>query len=125
LALHAFNARENYGVLIRVQGLFMELLTLVAQTVLVGLLAGWLVIGAYENIRAPEVNLALVREVFSMEAIAREMPGVYELVKPIASPRDGSADRPVPPDRGVRDAGGNRSGSAPPCSAWRCSAPSM
>jgi predicted small integral membrane protein len=59
----------------------MELLTLVAQTVLVGLLAGWLVIGAYENIRAPEVNLALVRDVFSMAAIAEEMPGVYELVK--------------------------------------------
>ena len=59
----------------------MELLTLVSQTVLVGLLAGWLVIGAYENIRAPEVNLALVRDVFSMEAIAREMPGVYEMVK--------------------------------------------
>lgn len=59
----------------------MDLLLLVAQTVLVGLLAGWLVIGAYENIRVPEVNLALVREVFSMEAIAREMPGVYEMVK--------------------------------------------
>jgi predicted small integral membrane protein len=59
----------------------MELLTLVSQTVLVGLLAGWLVIGAYENIRAPEVNLALVRDVFSMDAIAQEMPGVYELVK--------------------------------------------
>jgi hypothetical protein len=39
------------------------------------------VIGAYENIRAPEVNLALVRDVFSMDAIAQEMPGVYELVK--------------------------------------------
>ena len=59
----------------------MELLTLVSQTVLVGLLAGWLVIGAYENIRAPEVNLALVRDVFSMDAIAQEMPAVYEQVK--------------------------------------------
>ncbi|WP_375571707.1 DUF2165 family protein [Ahrensia marina] len=59
----------------------MELLTLVSQTVLVGLLGGWLVIGAYENIRAPEVNLALVRDVFSMDAIAEEMPGVYEMVK--------------------------------------------
>lgn len=59
----------------------MELLELVAQCVLVALLAGWLVIGAYENIRAPEVNLALVRDVFSMEAIAQEMPGVYDMVK--------------------------------------------
>ncbi|MFK7792685.1 MAG: DUF2165 family protein [Devosiaceae bacterium] len=59
----------------------MELLTLVAQTVLVGLLAGWLVIGAYENIRAPEVNLALVRDVFSMTMIEDEAPAVYALVK--------------------------------------------
>lgn len=59
----------------------MELLTLVAQTVLVGLLAGWLVIGAYENIRAPEVNLELVRDVFSMRMIEAEAPAVYEMVK--------------------------------------------
>ena len=59
----------------------MELLELVAQTVLVGLLAGWLVIGAYENWRAPDVNLDLIRDVCSMESIEREMPGVYALVK--------------------------------------------
>lgn len=59
----------------------MELLELVTQTLLVGLLAGWLVIGAYENICAPEVNLALVRDVFSMRLIAEEMPDVYEMVK--------------------------------------------
>ena len=59
----------------------MELLELVAQTVLVGLLAGWLVIGAYENWRAPQVNLDLIRDVCSMESIEREMPGVYDLIK--------------------------------------------
>ena len=59
----------------------MELLELVTQMVLVGLLAGWLVIGAYENLRAPEVNLSLVRDVFSMQSMAEEMPDVYEQVK--------------------------------------------
>jgi hypothetical protein len=59
----------------------MELLTLAAQTVLVGLLAGWLIIGAYENIRAPQVNLDLVRDVFSMRLMEEEWPAVYDLVK--------------------------------------------
>jgi predicted small integral membrane protein len=59
----------------------METLLLASQCVLVGLLAGWLAIGAYENIRAPQVNLALVQDVFSMEAIAREMPDIYPMVK--------------------------------------------
>lgn len=58
----------------------MELLELVAQMVLVGLLAGWLVIGAYENWRAPDVNLDLIRDVCSMESIERDMPGVYALI---------------------------------------------
>ena len=59
----------------------MDLLTLVAQTVLVGLLAGWLVIGAYENIRAPAVNLDLVRDVFSMDLMRKDFPAIYDLVK--------------------------------------------
>ncbi len=59
----------------------MELLTLVAQTVLVGLLAGWLITGAYENIRAPQVNLELVRDVFSMRLMEEEWPAIYALVK--------------------------------------------
>lgn len=59
----------------------MELLELASQTVLVGLLAGWLVIGAYENIRAPDVNRSLVSDVFSMQRMEAEMPDVYEQVK--------------------------------------------
>lgn len=59
----------------------MELLELASQTVLVGLLAGWLVIGAYENIRAPDVNRLLVSDVFSMQRMEAEMPDVYEQVK--------------------------------------------
>ncbi|MBV6658847.1 MAG: DUF2165 family protein [Devosiaceae bacterium] len=59
----------------------MELFELVAQCALVGLLAGWLVIGAYENIRSPSVNLDLVRDVFSMETMEIDEPGVFEQVK--------------------------------------------
>ncbi|MEM6712470.1 MAG: DUF2165 family protein [Pseudomonadota bacterium] len=59
----------------------MELLELAAQTMLVGLLAGWLVIGAYENWRAPEVNRDLVRDVFSMETMETEYPAIHALVK--------------------------------------------
>jgi hypothetical protein len=58
----------------------MELLELASQTVLVGLLAGWLVIGAYENIRAPDVNRFLVSDVFSMHSMEAEMPEVYSQV---------------------------------------------
>lgn len=67
----------------------MDSLVLVSQCVLVALLAGWLSVGAYENLRAPEVNLALVRDVFSMATIAQDMPTVYELVKRnrVTSPR--------------------------------------
>lgn len=59
----------------------MELLQLASQTVLVGLLAGWLVIGAYENIRAPEVNRFLVSDVFSMRTMEAERPEVYSQVE--------------------------------------------
>lgn len=59
----------------------MELLELATQTVLVGLLAGWLVVGAYENWRVPDVNLDLIRDVCSMESLERDMPAVYALVK--------------------------------------------
>lgn len=59
----------------------MELLELASQTVLVGLLAGWLVIGAYENIRSPDVNRFLVTDVFSMQSMETDMPDVYEQVK--------------------------------------------
>ena len=59
----------------------MLVLELIIQCVLVGLLAGWLVIGAYENIRAPDVNRDLVRDVFSMASIAEQAPDVYEQVK--------------------------------------------
>ena len=59
----------------------MPVLDLLVQCVLVALLAGWLVVGAWENIRAPEVNRALVRDVFSMTTMAAEAPEVYEQVK--------------------------------------------
>ncbi len=59
----------------------MELLILVAQTSMVGLLAGWLITGAYENIRAPAVNRDLVRDVCSMRSIETEEPEIYQLVK--------------------------------------------
>ncbi|MEM6381421.1 MAG: DUF2165 family protein [Pseudomonadota bacterium] len=59
----------------------MLVLELAAQCILVGLLAGWLLIGAYENIRAPEVNYALVQDVFSMTSMSQTYPEIYEQVK--------------------------------------------
>lgn len=59
----------------------METLELVGLTVLVGLLAGWLVLGAVENIRFPEVNRALVRDVLSMTRVAQDQPEIYDLTK--------------------------------------------
>ena len=59
----------------------METLELVGLTVLVGLLAGWLTLGAIENIRFPEVNRALVRDVLSMSRVAEEQPQIYALTK--------------------------------------------
>ncbi|MEM1286989.1 MAG: DUF2165 family protein [Pseudomonadota bacterium] len=59
----------------------METVEVAVQVVLVSLLAGWLVVGAYENIRAPEVNLDLMRDVFSMRSLSEEAPELYELLK--------------------------------------------
>ncbi|MEM6440818.1 MAG: DUF2165 family protein [Pseudomonadota bacterium] len=59
----------------------METLELVGLTGLVGLLAGWLTLGALENIRFPEVNRALVRDVLSMTRVSQEQPQIYELTK--------------------------------------------
>lgn len=67
----------------------METVELAVQIVLVGLLAGWLVVGAYENIRAPQINLELMRDVFSMKTLSEEEPDLFEHVKRnrIAAPR--------------------------------------
>ena len=59
----------------------MELMTLLGQTVLVGLLAGWLTLAALENIRAPSVNRDLVAAVLSMETMGRAWPEIYEVFK--------------------------------------------
>lgn len=59
----------------------METLTLIGQAVLVALLAGWLVLGAAENIRAPAVNLDLVADVLSMRRVRDERPEIYALTK--------------------------------------------
>lgn len=59
----------------------METLELVGQTLLVALLAGWLLLGVVENIRFPEVNRSLVRAVLNMERIREEQPEIYELCK--------------------------------------------
>jgi predicted small integral membrane protein len=50
---------------------------LAGQAVLVALLAGWLVLGAIENIRKPEVNFALVRDILSMRRVAEFSPEIY------------------------------------------------
>lgn len=59
----------------------METLTILGQALLVGLLAGWLVIGAVENIRAPSANRDLVAAVLSMRRVAEEKPAIYAVTK--------------------------------------------
>ncbi|MEO0999508.1 MAG: DUF2165 family protein [Pseudomonadota bacterium] len=55
----------------------METMILTGQTVLLGLLAGWLVLGALENIRAPRVNGDFVTMVLNMEQMAEERPEMF------------------------------------------------
>lgn len=57
----------------------MESLILIAQIMVIALLAGWLVLGALENLRAPNVNGDIVAEVLSMERV-RQYPQIYEAV---------------------------------------------
>lgn len=59
----------------------METVVLLGQALLVGLLAGWLGIGVYENIRAPEVNGRLVSAVLSMRRVRDERPEIYAVTK--------------------------------------------
>lgn len=59
----------------------METLILLGQALLVGLLGGWLAIGAVENVRAPSVNRDLVAAVLSMTRVRDERPEIYEAVK--------------------------------------------
>ncbi|MEO1548886.1 MAG: DUF2165 family protein [Pseudomonadota bacterium] len=59
----------------------MEVVIVLGQAVFTGLLAGWLAIGVYENIREPRVNRELVEAVLNMEAVRAENQQVYELTK--------------------------------------------
>ena len=57
----------------------METLVLIGQTVLIALMAGWLALGAIENIRTPRVNGDVVVEVFTMQRI-RQYPEIFAAV---------------------------------------------
>jgi len=59
----------------------METVIILGQAVFVGLLAGWIAIGVYENIREPRVNRDLVVSVLTMEAVRDESPEIYEQTK--------------------------------------------
>jgi predicted small integral membrane protein len=58
----------------------METLVVLGQAVLVSLLAGWLGLGALENIRAPKVNFDLVVEVLTMARVSTLYPDIYQQV---------------------------------------------
>ena len=55
----------------------MESVELAGQTLLVALLAGWLVLGLVENLRAPGVNRDTVADVMSMEQMREAWPEIY------------------------------------------------
>lgn len=55
----------------------METVVLAGQCVLVGLLAGWLALGAIENIRRPWVNRDSVSDVLAMRTMRDEWPDTY------------------------------------------------
>ncbi|MBN9020496.1 MAG: DUF2165 family protein [Rhizobiales bacterium] len=58
----------------------MEHLILLAQALLVAGLAGWLGIGAFENIRVPRANADMVADVIAMRVIRAESPELFRLV---------------------------------------------
>jgi predicted small integral membrane protein len=58
----------------------VETVTLIGQAAMVGLLAGWIALGAIENIRAPDVNRVFVGEVMAMTRV-RQNPDVWRLVR--------------------------------------------
>ena len=51
--------------------------TLLGQSVLVGLQAGWLGLAAWQNLRRPSLNLTILRDVLSMRHVREEHPDVY------------------------------------------------
>jgi predicted small integral membrane protein len=57
----------------------METVILAGQAAMVGLLAGWIALGAVENIRAPSVNRVFVGEVMAMTRL-RQVPDVWRAV---------------------------------------------
>lgn len=63
-----------------IAGIHMEHLTLLAQALLVGAQAGWLGIGAFENIRVPRANADMVADVIAMRVIRTESPELFRLV---------------------------------------------
>ena len=67
----------------------MSSLVLWAETLLVAAPAAWLALGAFENIRAPKANGAMVAEVLAMTRMKVEEPDYYALVSAnrIESPR--------------------------------------
>ncbi len=55
----------------------MDLIVLIGQCLFVGLLAGWLIFGVFENLRAPAVNATLVADVMRMSRVAAVYPEIY------------------------------------------------
>ena len=55
----------------------LEETSLVGQSLLVALQAGWLTLGVWGNIRHPEINLAMVADVMSMRPL-RDRPELFD-----------------------------------------------
>lgn len=58
----------------------MERIELFAGAVLVALQAGWLVLGAFENIRVPRINAALIEDVVTLRGLRDGYPEVHAQV---------------------------------------------
>ncbi|WP_306120672.1 MULTISPECIES: DUF2165 family protein [unclassified Roseitalea] len=59
----------------------MATIELLAQTIAVGLLAGWLVLGVLENLRAPDVNRDVIASILSLDQLRRDQPQIYQAVR--------------------------------------------
>ncbi|MCY4303538.1 MAG: DUF2165 family protein [Aestuariivita sp.] len=57
-----------------------ETMVLISQTIFLALMAAWLTIGVYDNIRYPKNNENYTSQVLSMELLQSDFPEVYNRV---------------------------------------------
>lgn len=67
----------------------LEATVLLSKAAILALPAGWLVAGAYDNIRHPDINHSLIHSVLTMEDVAQEYPHFWPQYQKRAITHDG------------------------------------